>query len=79
METNTETSKNRFGISLKNFNIFTVLSLLFIIAGLIHYIYWGLRYGVWIDIGIYSITIVLVLSGVIGFFLTLIDKKEEKD
>jgi len=79
METNIETSKNRFGISLKNFNFFTLLSILLIIAGLAHYIYWGVRYGVWLDIGIYSITIVLVLPGIIGLFLTLMDKKEEKD
>ena len=79
METNTETTKNRFGISLKNFNIFTILSILFIVAGLIHYIYWGTRYDVWWDIGIYTITIILVLPGVIGFFLSLMDKKVEKD
>jgi hypothetical protein len=79
METNTETSKNRFGISLKNFNFFTLLSILLIIAGLAYYIYWGVRYGVWLDIGIYSITMVLVLPGIIGLFLTLMDKKEEKD
>jgi len=79
METNTETTKNRFGISLKNFNLFTILSILLIIAGLAHYIYWGTRYNVWTDIGIYSLTIVLVLPGIIGIFLTLMDKKEEKD
>ena len=79
METNTETLKKRFGISLKNFNFFTLLSILLIIAGLAYYIYWGVRYGVWLDIGIYSITMVLVLPGIIGLFLTLMDKKEEKD
>jgi hypothetical protein len=79
METNIETTKNRFGINLKNFNIFTILSILLIIAGLAHYIYWGIRYSVWVDIGIYSLTIFLVLPGIIGFFLSLMDKKEEKD
>ena len=79
MENNTEATKNWLGINFKNFNIFTILSILFIIVGLAHYIYWGTRYGVWTDIGIYSITIVLVLSGIIGFFITLMDKKEEKE
>jgi hypothetical protein len=79
METKTETTKNRFGINIKNFNIFTLLSILLIIIGLAHYIYWGIRYSVWSDIGIYSITIVLVLPGIIGLFLTLMDKKEEKE
>ena len=84
METSAETTKgkigfSRFGISLKNFNIYTLLSILLIIGGLAYYIYWGVRYGVWVDIGIYSITIVLVLPGIIGLFLTLMEKKEEKD
>ena len=31
-----------------------------------HYIYWGARYGVWYDIGIYSITAVMVSLGILG-------------
>jgi hypothetical protein len=64
-------------IKIKNFNIYTILSILFILAGLFHYIYWGTRYGVWYDIGIYSITIVLVLPGIIGIVLSLMDKEKE--
>lgn len=79
METNTETPKKMFRINLRNFNFFTLLSILLIIAGLAHYIYWGTRYGVWTDIGIYSITVVLVIPGIIGIILTLMDKKEEED
>jgi len=67
--------KNIFKINTKNFNIFTVLSILFLLAGLIHWIYWGVRYGVWTDIGIYSITIVFVLPGIIGILLTLHEKE----
>ncbi len=63
-------------IRLKNFNIFTVASLLLLIAGLAHYIYWGTRYDVWYDIGIYSITIVLVLGGILGFIISLMDSKK---
>lgn len=63
-------------IRLKKFNIFTVASLLLLIAGLAHYIYWGNRYDVWYDIGIYSITIVLVLGGLLGFIISLMDSKE---
>ena len=68
---------NMLKINIKNFNIYTVLSLLFLIAGIIHYIYWGSRYNVWDDIGIYSLTIVMVLPGVIGVIISLMDKKEE--
>lgn len=63
-------------IRLKKFNIFTVASLLLLIAGLAHYIYWGTRYDVWYDIGIYSITIVLVLGGILGFIISLMDSKK---
>ncbi len=70
--------KNMFNINLKNFNIFTVLSILFLLGGIIHYLYWGSRYGVWYDIGIYSLTIVLIIPGIIGILLSL-NKKEEED
>jgi hypothetical protein len=65
-------------INLKNINIFTIISLLSLLAGIIFYIYWGSRYGVWYDIGIYSITIFLVLAGIIGIFLTLIETTDKK-
>ena len=68
---------NMFNINIKKFNIFTVLSILFLLAGIIHYIYWGTRYGVWDDIGIYSLTIVLVIPGIIGILLSLMEKEEE--
>jgi hypothetical protein len=72
-------TKNKFNINIKNFNIYTVLSILFILGGLLFWIYWGTRYNVWYDIGIYSITIVLVLSGIIGLILSLMDRSEEKE
>ena len=65
-------------INLKNYNIYTILSILLLLAGIIFYIYWGSRYGVWYDMGIYSITIFLVLVGVIGFFITVIETTDEK-
>jgi len=66
-------------LNLKNFNFYTILSILFLLAGLLFYIYWGTRYGVWYDIGIYSIVIVLVIAGIIGIFLTLMEKEETRD
>ena len=65
-------------INIKKFNVFTLISLLALIAGLGFYIYWGVRYGVWYDIGIYSLTIVLVLPGVIGTILSLLEKPDEE-
>ena len=66
-------------LNFKNLNEYTILSLLFLFGGIIHYIYWGIRYGVWYDIGIYSLTIVLILPGIIGLILSLMDEKEEKN
>ena len=71
--------KDMLKISIKNFNLYTVLSLLFLLSGLVLWISWGLRYGVWIDIGIYSITVVFVLSGIIGFIISLMEKTEEEE
>jgi hypothetical protein len=64
-------------INIKKFNVFTLISLLTLIAGVGLYIYWGVRFGVWYDIGIYSITSVLVISGIVGILLSLYEKTEE--
>ena len=64
-------------ITMKNFSWKTILSLLFLFAGIILYITWGVAYGVWTDIGIYSITIVFVLAGIFGTILSLLEEKEE--
>jgi hypothetical protein len=65
-------------LNIKNYNAYTILSILFLIAGVLYYIYWGARYGVWYDIGIYSITIVLVLPGIIGIIFTLMEEEKEE-
>ena len=65
-------------LHLKNFNIYSILALLMIIGGIVFYFIWGMRYNVWTDIGIYSITSVLLLAGIIGFILSLsLEAKEE--
>ena len=66
-------------LNIKNFNIWTVLSLLALIAGISFWIFWGTRYNEWTDIGIYSITIVMVLPGILGLIISLMDKKEEEN
>jgi len=65
--------------SLKNINAYTIFALIVLIAGLLFYIYWGLRYNVWYDIGIYSITIVLVLGGLLGTILSLTFEKTDAE
>ena len=66
-------------IDIKNFNLLTIFSILVLLAGLLIYIYWGTRYGVWYDIGIYSLTIVFVIPGILGILLSLMEKEEIED
>lgn len=66
-------------ISLKNFSFFTIVGVLMIIAGLLFWIYWGTRYGVWTDIGIYSITSVFLIAGILATIISLLEKEEEED
>jgi hypothetical protein len=66
-------------LSMKNINAYTIFALVVLIVGILFYISWGLRYGVWADIGIYSITIVLVLGGLIGVILSLSMEKTEEN
>jgi hypothetical protein len=52
-----------------------VLSFLLLVVGLVFYIAWSTRYNAWLDIGVYSITIVLVLGGLLGLLLNIAKKK----
>ena len=64
-------------LDLKKLNIFTIISLLLLLAGILFYIYWGIRFGVWYDVGIYSITIVFVLGGLLGTVVTLMETSQD--
>jgi hypothetical protein len=66
-------------LDMKNFNAWTICALIILIAGILLYITWGLRYNVWADVGIYSLTIVLVLGGLIGAILSLMMEKTEEN
>lgn len=65
-------------ISLRNINAYTIVALIILIGGLLLYVTWGLRYNVWADVGIYSITIVLVLGGLFGTILSLLFEKTDE-
>ena len=65
-------------INTKKFNIFTLISLLLLLAGIIFYISWVIRFpSAWADIGVYSFTIILVLAGLLGIIVTLYESPEE--
>lgn len=52
-------------------NAWTVLSLLLLLAGVGFYLAMGLSYGNWTDIGVYSVTIVLLGFGAFGLMAAL--------
>ena len=64
-------------LDLKKLNIYTIISLIFLLAGILFYVYWGIRFGVWYDVGIYSITIVFVLGGLLGTIVTLMETSQD--
>ncbi len=66
-------------INIKNFNFYTILSILVLLAGIFLYIDWAIKYGVLYDLGIYSLVIVFIISGIIGFILSLMKKEEIED
>ncbi len=56
-----------------------IVSLVTVLAGVIFYLGWNITYGAWMDIGIYSPTIVLVSLGVAGWLIaTMPDTEGEK-
>jgi hypothetical protein len=42
-----------------------------VILGVVFYVGWGLSYGVWLDNGVYAVTITLLLFGLAGMWLML--------
>lgn len=49
----------------------TIVSLMMLIAGIIFYLFWSLHYDAWTDIGVYTVTIPLVVFGVLGLLLCI--------
>ena len=46
--------------------------------GILFYVLWGVAYGGWFDIGVYSITVVLLGFGLVGIYLYSILEIEEE-
>jgi hypothetical protein len=44
---------------------------LLVVLAVLFYVGWGLNYGVWIDNGVYAVTITLLLFGLAGMWLML--------
>ncbi len=42
-----------------------------VVAGVAFYVWWGLSFGVWIDNGVYAVTVTLLGFGLAGMWLML--------
>jgi len=49
----------------------TIISVLMLLVGIIFYLGWSLRYDAWTNIGVYSLTIILVVPGILGLLLSM--------
>ena len=58
-------------------NAKVIVSILAMLAGIVYYIAWNLKYGAWTDVGIYSATIILISLGAAGYMISTIPKKED--
>ena len=59
-------------------NIKSIFSASVLFTGILFYIAWGAFYGVWTDIGVYSLTIVLVAFGAAGLLYAWTPAQEEQ-
>ncbi|MEA2054822.1 MAG: hypothetical protein U9O96_06960 [Candidatus Thermoplasmatota archaeon] len=57
-------------------NVKTIISMFVLLLGIIFYFAWNVKYGAWTDIGIYSVTIVLIGFGIAGLLLSMLPEKE---
>ena len=42
-----------------------------VVLAVVFYVWWGVSFGVWIDNGVYAVTITLLLFGLAGMWLVL--------
>ncbi len=54
-----------------------IFSWILIIVGLIIYFSWAFLYDAWTDVGLYSISAVMIAFGVLGALLAFVKKEED--
>ncbi|MGC8574107.1 MAG: hypothetical protein ACP5RG_01430 [Thermoplasmata archaeon] len=52
------------------------LSFIMLLGAAIFYLSWSIAYGDWNDIGLYSISIILILFGILGIWLSRLRAKD---
>lgn len=54
------------------------LSFALLLAGVAFYVGWSIAYGDWNDIGLYSVSVILILFGILGVVLSHFKIKQEE-
>ena len=61
-------AEDREGLSIGR-NIVRGFCVLLIMTGLILFLVWGLAFGIWWDVGLYTVLLMFIGFGTIGFIL----------
>ena len=54
------------------------LSFALLLGAVVFYVGWSIAYGDWYDIGLYSVSVILILFGVLGMLLSHYKIKQEE-
>ncbi len=54
------------------------LSFALLLGGVAFYVGWSIAYGDWNDIGLYSVSVILILFGILGVVLSHFKIKQEE-
>ncbi len=54
------------------------LSFALLLGAVVFYVGWSIAYGDWYDIGLYSVSVILILFGILGMMLSHYKIKQEE-
>ncbi len=54
------------------------LSFALLLGAVVFYVGWSIAYGDWYDIGLYSVSVILILFGILGIVLSHFRIKQEE-
>ncbi len=63
-------------MTLSGNNILEYLSFAVLLGAVVFYVGWSIAYGDWYDIGLYSLSIILILFGILGIVLSRLKRKQ---
>lgn len=54
------------------------LSFILLLGAVLFYVGWSIAYGDWNDIGLYSVSVILILFGILGIVLSRLKIKQQE-